>query len=75
MNIYQQLVGLLPQNPLMVATVTTVHTADGASTVTWPGGQQQRVRGTSVAAGHQAFVRAGVIEGAAPDLPLVVIEV
>jgi hypothetical protein len=74
-NLYQALRELLPEALLQVATVTAVHLAEGASTVTWPGGSQQRVRGTEVAAGGQVFVRNGVIEGAAPILTLEVIEV
>ena len=74
-NLYRALRDLLPESPLQVATVTAVHTATGDSTITWPGGSTQRVRGTSVSAGNQVFVRNGVIEGAAPALSLETIEV
>ncbi|MDD2883232.1 MAG: hypothetical protein PHQ58_22710 [Rhodoferax sp.] len=74
-NLYRALRELLPDAPLQVAAVTAVHTATGDSTITWPGGAQQRVRGTSVPVGSNAFVRDGVIEGAAPDLTVVTIEV
>jgi len=74
-NLYRALRELLPEAPLQVATVTAVHVDEGASTITWPGGSQQRVRGVSVAAGSNAFVRNGVIEGAAPALTLEIIEV
>ena len=74
-NLYRALRELLSEAPLQVATVTAVHTETGDSTVTWPGGSQQRVRGTTVTAGQLAFVRNGVIEGAAPQLTLEVIEV
>ena len=74
-NLYRALRELLPEAPLQVATVTTVHTAEGSSTVTWPGGSTQRVRGINVAVSALAFVRDGVIEGAAPALDYVVIEV
>lgn len=74
-NLYRALRELLPEAPLQVASVTTVHTALGESTITWPGGSQQRVRGVSVPVGQLAFVRNGVIEGAAPALTLEVIEV
>lgn len=67
-NAYRLLRELLPEAPLQVAEVLAVHAATGDSTVTWPGGSQQRVRGTSVAAGLPVFVRNGVIEGAAPAL-------
>jgi hypothetical protein len=74
-NLYRALRELLPQPALVVATVAAVHASEGASTVTFPGGGQQRVRGTSVAVGFQAFVRDGVIEGEAPALTLETIEV
>jgi hypothetical protein len=74
-NLYRALRELLPEAPLQVATVVEVHTSEGASTVAWPGGSQQRVRGTGVSAGGHVFVRDGVIEGAAPELTLEVIEV
>ena len=74
-NLYRALLDLLPDAPLQVATVTSINTGQGTSTVTWPGGSVQTVRGTSVAVASKAFVRDGVIEGAAPDLTLEVIEV
>lgn len=74
-NLYRALLEILPDAPLQVATVAVVHAGTGESTITWPGGAQQRVRGTSVPAGSQAFVRNGVIEGVAPSLTFVVIEV
>ena len=74
-NLYRALRELLPEAPLQVATVYAVHAAEGASTVTWPGGSQQRVRGADVAAGGRVFVRDGVIEGPAPVLTLETIEV
>lgn len=72
-NIYRQLLDLLPQSPLLVATVAAVH-ADGTATVTFPGGSQIRVRGSSTV-GAQVFVKDGVIETDAPMLTTVVIEV
>lgn len=74
-NLYRALRDLLPEAPLQVAVVAVVNTSEGTSTVTWPGGSTQRVRGTSVAVGVPAFVRNGVIEGAAPELDYVEIEV
>lgn len=74
-NLYRALRDVLPEPPLQVATVTARDTAAGTSTITWPGASQQTVRGTSVAIGAQAFVRAGVIEGAAPSLTLETIEI
>lgn len=74
-NLFRALRELLPEAPLQVATVITVNVSTGDSTVTWPGGSQQRVRGVSVAVDQQAFIRNGVIEGAAPTLTFEVIEV
>nr|WP_295785151.1 hypothetical protein [Rhodoferax sp.] len=75
LNLYRALRELLPEAPLQVATVIDVQISQGTSTVEWPGGSQQRVRGAIVAAGGHVFVRDGVIEGTAPGLALEVIEV
>lgn len=72
-NLYRQLRELLPEPALTVATVATTHT-DGTVTVTYPGGAQQRVRGTGTA-GAAVFVRAGQVEGTAPNLTTVTIDV
>lgn len=74
-NIYRALLDLLPDAPLQVATVTAINAGQGTSTVTWPGGSTQTVRGTGVAVASKAFIRDGVIEGAAPDLTLEIIEI
>lgn len=73
LNLYRQLRELLPEPALTVATVASTHT-DGTVTVTYPGGAQQRVRGTATV-GQNVFVRAGQIEGAAPALTTITIEV
>jgi len=74
-NLYRALRELIPDAPLQVATVSSVDYATGTSTITWPGGAQQTVRGTGVAIDSRAFVRDGVIEGAAPNLTTETIEV
>ena len=74
-NLYRALRELIPDAPLQVATVSSVDYATGTSTITWPGGTQQTVRGTGVAIGSRAFVRDGVIEGIAPALTPETIEV
>ena len=63
---------LLPRRPLLVGTV--ISAAAEASTVQLPGGSEIVVRGTG-AIGARVFVRDGAIEGPAPNLPLVSIEV
>jgi hypothetical protein len=74
-NLYRALRELLPEAPLQVATVSSINTNQGTSTITWPGGSTQTVRGTSVPVASMAFVRAGMIEGAAPALTQETIEV
>ena len=73
LNLYRQLRELLPEPALTVATVAATHT-DGTVTVTYPGGAQQRVRGTATVE-QNVFVRAGQVEGQAPDLASITIEV
>lgn len=72
-NIYRALIDLLPQPTLQVAEVTAAH-ADGTVTVEYPGGSTQRVRGQA-STGQKVFVRAEAVEGVAPSLPVVEIEV
>ena len=74
-NLFLALTELLPDPPLLVATVTAVQVSEGTSTVQYPGGNQQRVRGTGAAVASQVFVRNGIIEGAAPALTPLTIEV
>ena len=73
LNLYRQLRELLPEPALTVATVAATHT-DGTVTLTYPGGAQQRVRGEGTV-GQNVFVRAGQVEGQAPNLDSVTIEV
>lgn len=58
----------LPADPLLVGTVLS-HNTDGTSTLQSPEGGTMRARGTGVGVGLKAFVRGGVVEGTAPDLP------
>lgn len=74
-NLYRQLRSLLPEPPLLVATVLSIDTDLGTSLVQFPGGGQQTVRGTAVAVGLGAFVRNGVVEGEAPALTYLEVEV
>lgn len=72
-NIYRALIDLLPQPALQVATVTATHPY-GSVTVVYPGGSTQRVRGQAEV-DQKVFVRADAVEGVAPILPVVEIEV
>lgn len=71
-NVYRALRELLPEPPLLVATVQVNH-ADGTVTVQYPGGGTQRVRGAGTV-GQNVFIRSGVVEGSAPSLTPVTIE-
>lgn len=74
-NLYRTLISLLPQTPLLVGTVSSIDLVTGTSTVVFNGTGAAIVRGTSVQVGGRCFVRNGLIEGAAPDLPFLEIEV
>lgn len=73
-NLYRRLRELLPAPPLLVGLVSA-HNADGTSTLVLPGGGSLRARGTPVAPGLNAFVRDGIVEGEAPALAVVTIEI
>jgi hypothetical protein len=72
-NIYRELMALLPASPLLVGTVNSVATA--TAVVQYPGGGTQLVRATGYAAGAKVFVRDGVVQGPAPALATLTIEV
>ena len=74
-NLFRALRELIPDAPLQVATISAIDYASGTSIITWPGGTQQTVRGTTVSINSRAFVRDGVIEDAAPELTPETIEV
>jgi hypothetical protein len=73
-NLVRTLRELLPQPAVLIGEVLAVH-SDNTSTVEFPDGSQQRMRGTSVAVGQAAFVRNGIVEGLAPAREAAVIEV
>lgn len=73
-NLFRALKEAFPAPALQIADVLAVH-ADNTSTVEYPDGSQQRVRGTIVAIGEPAFIRNGVIEGLAPGRVATVIEI
>ncbi len=68
-NVFRQFLDLLPARPLQVGTVTA--TDGDVSTVELPGGGQLRARGQA-SVGTKVFVQDGVIQGPAPDLPMIV---
>ncbi|MDW3682925.1 hypothetical protein RA280_14445 [Cupriavidus sp. CV2] len=71
-NPYKILRGLMPDPPLQVGTVISV--SNGVAAVQLPGGGLVQARGNTVV-GARVFVRDGVIEGTAPDLTVVLIDV
>lgn len=73
-NLWKQFSALLPSDPLLIATVQA-HNSDGTSTVTYPGGGTAVVRGQSVAVGSKAFIRSNQVQGQAPDLTMIELEV
>lgn len=72
MNPFKRLLNLLPQRPLQVGTVLSV--GGGVCRVQLPGGGEVIARGDQ-AIGTKVFVRDGAIEGVAPSLAVVEIEV
>lgn len=71
-NLWKRLKQLLPEPPLLVGTVDSV-TTYGAS-VLLPDGSLVSVRGEG-SVGQQVFIRDGLIEGLAPALTLIEIEI
>ena len=71
-NLYRAFKAVFPDQPLQVGEVTAV---DGdIAMVTLPGGGVVQARGAATL-GTQVFVRGEVIEGEAPSLTVVVIEI
>ncbi len=70
-NPYKILRDLMPDPSLQVGDI--VSAANGVATVQLPGGGLVQARGTIISG--RVFVRDGAIEGAAPSLPIEVIEV
>ena len=66
-NLYEQFRVLLPDPPLQAGTVIDV--GAGVVTVELPGGGRVRARGHA-AIGRRVFVRDGVVEALAPNLPI-----
>ncbi|GAB2703961.1 hypothetical protein GCM10027195_03050 [Comamonas sediminis] len=72
MNLAKLFEQVLPKRPLQVGDVVE---SDGSiCTVELPGGGRLRARG-DMEVGEKVFVRDGVIEGQAPNLPLMSIQI
>ena len=70
-NLFRQFLDLIPNPALQVGTVQSI--SDGVATLEMPGGGLLKARGEA-SVGDKVFVRAGVIEGPAPTLPLEIID-
>ena len=68
-NLYRQFLSILPDDPLLVGTVTDVF-ADNMADVQLIGGGKIRVSGEA-SVDDKVFVKGGLIIDKAPDLPLV----
>ena len=71
-NLYQKFLDLIPDPALQVGAV--IAAVDGIVTLELPGGDYLKAR-SQAAVGQQVFVRGGVVEGEAPQLPVKLIEV
>lgn len=72
MNLFHQFASLLPKRPLLIGTVQAAR--DDGLLVELMGGAQVRVRGQAQV-GERIFVRDGCMEGPAPALPVVYVDV
>jgi hypothetical protein len=72
-NLWRQFQDLLPDSPLLIGTVIS-NPSDGAVTVELLDGGLLRASGNA-APGDRVFVRDGRIEGTAPNLPVMDIEI
>jgi len=71
-NPYLSFLALLPSDPLQIATVTAIE--GEVARLVLPGGGVLTARGAA-AVSEQVFVRDGVIEGKAPAMPFVQVEI
>jgi hypothetical protein len=72
-NLWRQFEDLLPRAPLLLGTVVTRH-SDGTLTVQLLDGGLLRVNGPG-SPDERVFVRGGQVQGPAPMLPTVEIEI
>jgi hypothetical protein len=71
-NLFKLFSDLIPKSPLQVCTVQS--SSGGVVTAVLPGGATVQARGAA-ANGTKVFIRDGVIEGAAPNLTVELIDV
>lgn len=75
-NPFRRLLDLLPQSPLQIGDVVAAQ-PDGTAIISLLAGSGQisARNPNSVGVGIRVFVRGGVIEGAAPELPVINIDI
>lgn len=75
-NLWRRFADLLPHSPTLLAMVTLLH-SDGSASLTLLGGGILRTRtgGVDCSVGDRVFVRDGQIQGLAPQLPQVMVEI
>lgn len=71
-NLFAEFLDLLPREVKLVGVVESV--SDGQPVVALSGGGKVKARGTA-AVGDRVYVRGGVVEGPAPELPSFTTEV
>lgn len=71
-NLYRQFAKLFAADPLLVGEVLATDTI--GCTIELPDGSLVKARGTA-SVGDKVFVRSGAIEGPAPDVAVVEIEI
>lgn len=71
-NPIRALLDLIPQPALQIGTVTSV--GDGSVKVTLPGGGTMIARGTATVGDH-VYIKGDVVDGVAPALPIITIDV
>lgn len=67
-DVWKQFDGLVPSQTTIIAKVTALN-SDGTSTLSTPEGGTLIAQGNVLGVGGNAYVQAGRIVGAAPDLP------
>lgn len=72
-NLFRQFLDLIPSPQLLVGEIVATIPADGVVVVQLPGGGEIRARGEG-SIGDPVWVRNGVVEGPAPDLPVELID-
>ena len=69
MNIWQQFKALNPEPARALGVIMAVNAGGGSYTVTLVGGGSVEAVGSGYVLGNRVYVRGGVIEAVAPNLP------